>query len=126
MSTWRERGVITIADVEHHVFRESLVGDFVIERGGGVLARATKPSVFTNTMIVKHDGREYTLRKQSVWKRAFVLLEGERQIGSITPTGMWTRHATVDLPRQWPLHLQAFVMWLTLLLWKREAGSGAS
>ena len=77
LSSWRERGVITIDGVEHRVFRESLLGDFVIERGSSTLARATKKSAFTNTMIVKHDGREYTLRKQSWWRRAFVLMDGD-------------------------------------------------
>ena len=128
LSTWRERGVITIDGIEHRVFRESLLGDFVIERGNSPLARATKQSAFTNTMTFRHDGREYTLRKQSWWKRSFVVLDGEKQIGSLAPTSLWTRRATVDLPAQWPLHLQAFVIWLTLVLWKREAhaGSGSS
>ena len=128
LSSWRERGVITIDGIEHRVFRESMLGDFVIERGSQTLARATKTSVFTHTMIVRHDGREYMLRKPSVWRRAFVLMDGARQIGSIAPTSVWTRRAAVDLPAQWPLHLQAFVIWLTLVLWKRDAhaGSGGS
>ena len=126
LSSWWERGAITIGDVEHPVFRESLLGDFVIERAGTVLARATKSSIFTHTMIIKHGGREYTLRKKSVWRRAFFLLEGERQLGSIAPTSIWTRHATADLPPEWPLYLQAFVIWLTLLLWKREGAAAGS
>jgi hypothetical protein len=128
LSSWRERGAITIDGVEYRAFRESLLGDFVIARGSQTLARATKTSAFTNTMIVRYDGREYTLRKQAWWRRTFVVLDGERQIGSIAPTGWCTRHAAVDLPSRWPLHLQAFVIWLALILWRREshAGSGSS
>ena len=126
LSSWRERGVITIDGIEHRVFRQSLLGDFVIERGSSTLARATKQSAFSSTVIFKYDGREYTLRKQSWWRRAFVLMDGDRQIGSIAPTGLCTRRAAVDLPAQWPLHLQAFVIWLTLVLWKREANAASS
>src|SRR5918993_4467197 len=73
LSSWRERGVVTIADHEHRVYREGMVGgDFVIERDGQVLARATKPSAFSSTVVVTHDRREYTLQKRSIWRRGFV------------------------------------------------------
>jgi hypothetical protein len=124
LSSWRERAAITIGDSEHRAYRESALGDFVIEHGGQVLARAGKPSAFRNTMIVRHEGREYTLKKKSAWRRAFIVLDGEHEIGSISPTSAWRRDATVDLPAPWPLPLQAFVIWLAVMLWKREADSG--
>ena len=98
LSSWRERGVITIDGIEHRVFRESVMGDFVIERGSSTLARATKQSAFTSTVIFKYDGREYMLRKQR---------------GGGVPSCCWTatgrsdrlrrractRRAAVDFPR---------------------------
>jgi hypothetical protein len=127
LSSWREKGVVTIGGHEHRVFREGMVsGDFVIERDGQVLARATKPSAFRNTVIVTHGGRHYTLRKRSVWKRAFVLLEGDREIGSLSPNSWLTRDATVNLPPDWPLAVKTFVTWLAIILWKREADSSGA
>ena len=127
LSCWRERAEIMIGDVTHRVFRERVMsGDFVIEAGGRELARATKPSAFRHTIIVHYTGKEYTLRKRSVWRRAFVLLDGERQIGAITPESAWTRRATADLPPDWPAPITAFVIWLVIILWKRDADGGAA
>jgi hypothetical protein len=127
LSSWRERAEIVIGDVTHRAFREHpMSGDFVIESGGRELARATKPSAFRDTMIVHHGGRDYTLRKPSIWRRPFVLLDGERQIGAISPESAWTRRATADVPSDWPVPVQAFVIWLVIILWRREAQSAAA
>ena len=41
LSSWREKGILTIDGVEHRVYREgAMSGDFVLERDGTVLARA--------------------------------------------------------------------------------------
>jgi hypothetical protein len=127
LASWRERAEIVIGDVTHRVFREHMMGgDFIIEAGGRELARATKPSAFRDTMIVHYGGKDYTLRKPSVWRRSFVLMNGERQIGSIAPESAWTRRATAELPSEWPVPIQAFVIWLVIILWKRDAESAAA
>jgi hypothetical protein len=127
LASYRERGEIVIGDVTYRVFRErAMGGDFIIEAGGRELARATKPSAFRDTMIVHHGGADYTLRKPSVWRRAFVVMDGERQIGSIAPESAWTRRATADVPADWPVPIQAFVIWLVIILWKRDAQSAAA
>ncbi len=127
LASWRERADIVIGDVTHRVFRErTMGGDFIIEAGGRELARATKPSAFRDTMIVHYGGKDYALRRRSLWRRAFVLMDGERQIGSITPESVWTRRATADLPTDWPAPIKAFVIWLVIILWKREADSAAA
>jgi hypothetical protein len=77
-------------------------------------------------MIIHYGGRDYTLRKPSAWRRAFVVLDGERQIGSIAPESAWTRRAIADLPADWPLPIRAFAIWLVIILWKRDADSAAA
>jgi hypothetical protein len=127
LAVWRERATIMIGDVTHRVFRErAMSGDFLIEAGGRELARATKPSCFRDTMIVHYGGREYTLRKPSIWRRTFVLMDGERQIGSIAPESMWSRRATAEFPQEWPTPITLFVIWLVIVLWKRDAESAAA
>jgi hypothetical protein len=127
LASWRERAEIVIGDVTHRVFRErAMGGDFIIEAGGRELARATKPSAFRDRIIVHYGDRDYTLHKPSMWGRAFALMDGDRQIGSIAPESVWTRRATTDLPADWPLPIQAFVIWLVILLWKRDAQSAAA
>ena len=127
LSCWREKADVLIEDVTHRVFREGVMsGDFVLERGGQVLARATKPSAFRNAFIVTYHGKSYMLRRPSAWRRAFVLLDDERQIGSVSPDSAWTRQATADLPRDWPMPIKAFIIWLVIILWKRDAESAAA
>jgi hypothetical protein len=126
LASWRERAEIMIGDVTHRVFRErALGGDFIIEANGRELARATKASAFWPTMIVHYGGKDYTLRKPSMWRRAFALMDGERQIGTIAPESAWTRRAVAELP-DWPVPIQAFVIWLVVILWKRDAESAAA
>jgi hypothetical protein len=123
MSWWRERGILSVEGVEHRVYRESLAGDFVLERDGQVLARATKPSVWTNSFVLSCDGRQYSLRKRSMWRREFVVCSGATEIGSLVPRSMWSRTAQIALPPDWPLAIRAFVIWLTIIIWKRESDS---
>jgi hypothetical protein len=121
-SSWRERAEIVIGDVTYHVFREGVCsGDFKLERAGNELARASKPSAFRHTLIVHYNGRDYTLRKESLWRRTFVLMDGERAIGVISPESPWTRRSKTDLPAEWPAPVKAFVIWLVIMLWKRDA-----
>jgi hypothetical protein len=127
LSCWREKAEILVEDVPHRVFREGVMsGDFVLERGDQVLARATKPSAFRNAFIVTYNGKSYMLRRASAWRRASVLLDEERQIGSVLPDSVWTRQATADLPRDWPMPIKAFIIWLVIILWKRDAESAAA
>ena len=127
LSCWREKADVRIEDVNHRVFRErAMSGDFVIERGGQVLARATKPSAFRQAFLVNFNGKTYSLHRPSVWRRAFALLDGEQQIGSVSPNSVWTRAATADHPRDWPMAIKAFVIWLVIILWKRDSDGAAA
>jgi hypothetical protein len=127
VAMWREKGTLTIDGVAHRVYRESVMhGDFLLERDGHILARATKPSAFRNLLVIRHDGRTYELVKASLWRRRYVVRAGNEEIGSVAPTSAWRRNAAVQLPPQWPLPLKVFVIWLVIILWKRADGAAAS
>jgi hypothetical protein len=126
LSSWRERGAVATGGVEHKVSRQGMLGAFVLMKGDSVVASAEKPSAFRKTFQIDHEGRHYTLKGRSFWQRELVLYEGEREIGSIAPTGFFTRRAQVGLPEELPLILRLFVVWLTMLLWKRESDAAAS
>jgi hypothetical protein len=121
VSWWREKGALTIEGARYEVYRDGLLnGRFVLERNGTVIARAEKPSAFFRKYLVRFGDREYTLDARSAFRRAFVLLDGTRQIGSIEPTSAFTRSAMADLPDSWPLPVRAFVIWLTMIQWRRD------
>lgn len=124
MSWWREKGALTIDGATYPLYREALIsGDFVLEHAGRVLARAEKPSVFRREFVIRHADREYTLRRESMFRRAFVLLDGSRQVGSIAPNSAFTRKAAADLPHDLPLPVRMFIVWLTVISWRREQNS---
>ena len=124
MSWWREKGALTIEGATYRLYREApMSGDFVLEHAGSVLARAEKPSVFRREFVIRHAGREYTLRRRSLFRREFVLLDGSRHVGSIAPTGAFTRKAAADLPHDLPLPVRMFIVWLTVISWRRERNS---
>jgi hypothetical protein len=124
MSWWREKGVMTMGDTTYRVYREApMSGAFVLEQAGSVLARAEKPSVFRREFVIRHADREYTLRPESMFRRAFVFLDGSRQIGSLAPKSVFTRKAAADLPHHLPLPVRMFIVWLTIISWRREQNS---
>lgn len=99
------------------MYRERLMsGAFILESAGDVLARAEKPSVFRCALLIHHEGREYTLRATSLFRRHFVLWHEGRQVGSLTPNNVLTRSTAVDLPADWPLSKRVFIAWLTVTL----------
>ena len=127
LSWWREKGELTVQGTAYQVYREGMLsGAFILEQGGSVMARAAKPSAFRRSFIIEHAGKQYTLRAKSALGREFLLLEGEREVGSISPEGIFTRCASVALPESLPPPVQIFIIWLTIILWKREAHSATT
>lgn len=126
ISPWCEKGALTVDRTGYQMYREGrMSGDFVLEREGSALARAEKPSAFRRQYLIRYRDREYALVARSAFRRSFALLDGAQEIGSIEPTGILTREATADLPDAWPLPLRAFVIWLTMIQWRRDAAAGA-
>lgn len=127
VSWLRERGVLTAGGVDYRVYREgAMSGKFILEENGQPLASAEKPSAFRRSFTVQHGNRTYKLQAEGAFKRSFVLLEQGRRIGSIVPNGVFTRKGTVDLPDELPLSVRVFLIWLTVILWKRDSDATAT
>ncbi|MGA7413009.1 MAG: hypothetical protein WBW33_21210 [Bryobacteraceae bacterium] len=122
VSWFREKGVLTLDGVQYPVYREHLLsGAYILELNGTQLARAEKPSALFRCFLFEHPGKTYTLQAGTAVFRKFVLLDDDREVGSITPEGPLIRNAMVDLPDNLPLPVQVFLIWLTVILWKRAA-----
>jgi len=121
----KEKATLNIQGTTCQAYREHLMGgDYILEEQGQSLARARKQSAFSSAFQVESPGHSYTLRKESLFGRTFVLMEDDRQVGLFKPEGVFTRKADVSLPDEMPLQVQVFVLWLVLVLWKRESDSG--
>jgi hypothetical protein len=93
---------------------------WAMEREGRRLARAEKPSMFRSRFTVWLGGRSYELKKVAAGKRSFVLLEDGTEMGRLHRRGLFNRRTRLDLPNDWSLAAQAFILWLALVVWARE------
>ena len=126
-STLPESGMFSIDGSKFRAYREGMFsGEFLLEKDGQLIARAEKPSAFRNAFSIQYSDRKYMLKKESWAGRSFVVCQGDLEVGSIRPEGAFSRKAAVSLPGDMPTPLQVFVIWLTILLWKREADAGAA
>jgi hypothetical protein len=123
----REAGQLSVGEESYRVYREGIMsGAFVLEKDGVRLARAEKPSALYRSFNVAYDGKYYMLEAESAFRRKFVLKDGSEHVGSIYPEGALTRKCIVDLPEGIPLAVRTFIVWLVIILWKRESDAGAA
>jgi hypothetical protein len=121
ISSCRESGVLVVGGSSYNVYREGAMSrQFILELNGTQLARAEKPSALRRSFTVQHEGKNYILKAEISFGRTFLLLENDRQIGSISPARMFKRKAMADLPDELPLPIKVFLLWLTVILWKRD------
>ncbi len=127
LSSWRERATLMIDGRRYKAYRERFfAGAFILESDGAVVARAEKPSAFRREFVVDHAGTRWTLRAPSPLRRQFTLLSGDLEVGFVRPESAFRRAAAVMLPSALPLPLSVFVVWLVLLMWKRDADAAAT
>jgi hypothetical protein len=124
LSWRRDEAELRLPDATYSARRQR--STYVLEAAGSVLARAERPRKLFRELIIEHAGHPYTLRAKSVFSREFLLFERATYLGSISPEGLFTRKSTVDLPKELPLYLQVFVMWLVMCFWKHADGAVAS
>jgi len=123
----REAGQLSVGETSYRVYREGVMsGAFILEKDGVRLARAEKPSAVFRSFVVDYNGRSFTLEAESALRRKFVLKDGEGLVGSIFPEGTFTRKCIVDLPPDIPLAVRVFMIWLVIILWKRESDGSAA
>ena len=117
----REAGELSLEGANYKVFREGLVsGAFILEKEGSVLASAGKTSVLVRSFNLEYNGTSYTLEAESMMLRKFVLRTGGKTIGSVRPETAFTRRAIIDLPIDIALPVRIFMVWLILIIWKRD------
>ena len=123
----RERGTFSIDGTRYTVRRTSAwKGTFQLEQPEGVLAEATKPSLFRRAFDVVTPRGHLRVEATSVFGRTFEVYRDEAPVGSIRPAAFLSRSAEADLPDDLPEPIRVFLIFLVLLLWKRAANAAAS
>jgi hypothetical protein len=112
--------------------------DFTVDRDGRRVAELDI-SWWRERGELAIDGARYAIARQGLVSGDFRLTAPDgrmvataskpsREAGAVTPAGAWSRRASATLPDALPLPVQVFVVWLAVLLWKRDddAASAAS
>jgi len=100
-SLLREAAEVDLADGRYSFYRDQVIGgDYVIERKGQILARATRPKWWRSNLDVELFKRRVELRRPSILIRRFSAFEGGRRVGTISPAWL-TGRAKIDLPSDW-------------------------
>ncbi len=119
----REAGHFTVSGQRYEVRRESMWGAFVLSSSGDEIARADKPSALLRSFSINVDGSSYILKAASPFQRAFVLPNDRERLGTIRPQGVFSRKAIVDIHSDISRPVQIFMLWLVVVLWRRQANS---
>ncbi|HEU4388324.1 MAG TPA: hypothetical protein VFV34_11040, partial [Blastocatellia bacterium] len=122
-SAWlREAATFFLDGFTFKVYRQGMFGGpFVLEKNGEAIIFADKPSAWESSFNVSYLNRQYTLEAQGFFRRRFLLREGERVIGSAIPDAWCSRTAIGDFPPELPMALRIFLVWLVIIMWKRQS-----
>jgi hypothetical protein len=126
ISSWRDRGELHVEGQSYAISRKNwLSRTITLEDGARVLATAERLRFFRHSYALEIAGMTYILQRKSAFGRAFVLTNDIGVIGTVTPTGLFSRHAVADMPADFSLPLRLFMVWLVLLAWKHRKQQAA-
>jgi len=123
-SAVREKATVTLDGVEYDLRNQLLGRDFLLRREGRLLARADKRAFrYAFDVTVGPEGpAPRTFRYASVGLLVggrFRLTEGERTLGEAAKV-MLGRTARTSFPDAMPLELEVFLLWIALMMWRRD------
>jgi|SRR5690606_6477702 hypothetical protein len=119
---FREAAEYEVGGKTYQMKRERYMsGPFLLLEDGQVILSAEKTSIIFNRFRFEWAGETYWLKSLDWTIRHFAVLAGEKQVGRIEKSGWISRRSTIDLPKDWPLHVRVFIFWLVSVLWDRQA-----
>ena len=120
-----EQGLIVIDGMEHRVTKRGLFsGEWSMESSRGAIYQAAKSSLFTRTFQITGPEGTTELSAESMFGRA-MKLSGPGVDCVIRPAHAFTRRATIE-GRTDDFPQVCFGFWLCILIWRRNANSGAA
>ena len=120
----REKASIVL-DGTRYTFANQLLGsDFLLEADGEALARAQK-RVLRRAFDVTVGERSLALEVSGtlVMGGRYALKEGGRLVGTLSKTPL-ARSGRAELPDDLPLPVQVWLLWIGLMMWRRERSGG--
>jgi hypothetical protein len=131
-SNWKEQATAVVGDREWIFARQKreLTGRWAVDPTGTARVRARTTSWWKSTWAVELDSRTLEMRTTSMWKGTHRYLLGDRQVAESGSTGGWSPGPTLTADDALPLDHQVFLLWLELVISRRNAavaaGAGAA
>ncbi|NKB31490.1 MAG: hypothetical protein GKR91_00110 [Pseudomonadales bacterium] len=127
MSAWRERAEVLIDNTTYNIKKEGFLNPtFSLVHNGKTLVTASREMMLRRQFVIDIAGARYYLKNKNWLARAMILTNDISRVGLIKPRNFFGRGAKVDLPGEIELPVQVFIVWLVLLLWKRDSNAAAS
>ena len=122
-SNWKEAATAVVGDREW-VFtkrKNELLGRWSTEPDDSARLRARSTAFWKSTWSLDLEGRLVELQNASKWRGSHRYLSGGRQLAESGTTGRWSRRPTMAADDALPLHQQVFLLWVELVLSRRNA-----
>ena len=126
-SNWKESATAVVGDREW-VFAKrkgELTGWWITEPEDAVRLRARQKSFWKGTWTIDLEGRPVEMENASMWRGTHRYLSAGRQLANSGTTGGWSPRPTLTGDDALPLHQQVFLLWLELVLSRRNSAAAA-
>ena len=106
--------------------RGELTGRRAEDPAGVVRFRARRPSFWRGTWTVDVEGTTLQRLRPSVWKGAHTYVTGDREVARSGSTRGWSPRPVLEADGSLPLDAQVFLLWLELVLSRRDDSTAAA
>ena len=124
-SNWKESATAVVGDREW-VFAKNkgeLTGRWSTEPEDAVRLRASQRSFWRGTWTIDLEGRPVEMENASMWRGTHRYGSAGRQLAESGTTGGWSPRPTLAGDDALPLHQQVFLLWLELVLSRRNTAA---
>jgi hypothetical protein len=126
-SNWKEAATAVVGDRVWTFWKRKgeLTGRWEIEPQDTARLRASQKSFWGSTWTLDLEGRPVEMQNASMWRGTHRYLSGGKQVAESGTTGRWSPRPTLTADDALPLHQQVFLLWLELVLSRRNAAVAA-
>jgi hypothetical protein len=124
-ANWREAATAVVGD-RAWVFAKrkgQLTGRWADEPEEAVRLRARQRSFWKSTWTIDLEGRPVEMENASLWRGTHRYSSGGAVVAESGSTGLWSPRPTLDADHALPLHQQVFLLWLELVLSRRNTAA---
>ncbi len=127
-SNWKEEATAIVGDRPWTFSkrRGELVARWAVEPEDVVRLRATKTSFWRGTWTLDLEGRRVEVRPASMWKGTHRFYDDGGQVAESGSSGGWSPRPTLSGDESLPLHQQVFLLWMQLILARRNASAAGA